>query len=71
MGAWIYVFDHPWFALTNDQGKFSIDNVPAGQHRLHVRQPDARLERDLELEILPGKSVAVDLEFTHKDLPPE
>jgi len=30
MMAWIAVFDHPWFAVTSNGGKFAISHVPAG-----------------------------------------
>ena len=30
MNAWIAVFDHPWFAVTSNGGKFAISHVPAG-----------------------------------------
>ena len=34
MSAWIGVFDHPWFAVTGEDGKFRIDHVPAGRYTL-------------------------------------
>ena len=34
MSAVIRVFDHPWFTVPSDEGTFSIDNVPAGDHTL-------------------------------------
>ena len=30
----IMVFDHPYFALTDDDGKFEIKNAPAGAYRI-------------------------------------
>jgi len=30
MQAWVAVFDHPWFAVSANGGKFQIDGVPAG-----------------------------------------
>ena len=33
MNAWIYVFDHPYFAVTDDRGAFVIDDVPRGRSR--------------------------------------
>ncbi|GJM23244.1 MAG: hypothetical protein DHS20C15_31590 [Planctomycetota bacterium] len=36
MGAWIGVFDHPWFAVSDAQGRFAWDDVPAGEYRLHA-----------------------------------
>jgi hypothetical protein len=36
MKAWVRVFDHPYFAVTNASGKFEIKNAPAGDFRLYV-----------------------------------
>jgi plastocyanin len=36
MRAWVVVAPHPFYALTNDQGQFTLENVPAGQYTLHV-----------------------------------
>jgi plastocyanin len=38
MRAWVVVAEHPFYALTNDQGEFALPNVPAGQYTLHVWQ---------------------------------
>ena len=32
MSAWIYVFEHPYFAVTGGDGKFEIKDVPAGHY---------------------------------------
>jgi len=34
MSAVIRVFDHPWFTSPSEDGSFTIDNVPAGEHTL-------------------------------------
>jgi hypothetical protein len=34
MGAWVRVFDHPYFAVTDADGKFEIKLAPAGNFRL-------------------------------------
>jgi hypothetical protein len=36
MNAWVRVFDHPYFAVTDADGKFEIKNAPAGEWRLFV-----------------------------------
>jgi hypothetical protein len=36
MKAWIRVFDHPYFAVTDADGKFEIKNAPAGDFRLVI-----------------------------------
>jgi hypothetical protein len=39
MKGWVRVFDHPYFAVTNDDGKFEIKLAPAGPYRLKVWHP--------------------------------
>jgi hypothetical protein len=36
MGAYAGVFNHPFFATTNDQGTFEIKNLPAGNYILEA-----------------------------------
>jgi hypothetical protein len=38
MKAYVFVFDHPYFAVTDKDGKFEIKNAPAGKYRLVVWQ---------------------------------
>lgn len=34
MKAYVYVFAHPWFAVTDQTGRFEIKNVPAGSYTI-------------------------------------
>jgi plastocyanin len=34
MSAWIIVAEHPYYALTDHEGVFRLDNVPAGQYQI-------------------------------------
>lgn len=34
MLAWIYAFDHPYFAVTGEKGEFRIDQVPPGTYKV-------------------------------------
>ena len=36
MAGWVRVFDHPYYAVTDDDGKFEIKNAPAGKFRMVV-----------------------------------
>ena len=38
MRAWVVVADHPFYALTNEQGEFMLDNVPRGEYTLQLWQ---------------------------------
>jgi hypothetical protein len=34
MKAYVSVFDHPYFAVTDDTGRYQIDNVPLGKYEV-------------------------------------
>jgi plastocyanin len=36
MSAWVYVFDHPYFAVTDAKGRFTIKDVPPGKYTLEL-----------------------------------
>ena len=40
MGAWLGVFDHPYFAVTDVNGNFEIKGAPAGNYNLIVWHED-------------------------------
>ena len=35
-GAWIRVFDHPYFTTTDAEGRFEIKSAPEGDHRIVI-----------------------------------
>lgn len=39
MRAWVATFDHPYFAVTGENGVFSIDGVPPGSYTLKAWHP--------------------------------
>jgi hypothetical protein len=51
MDAWIYVFDHSYFAVTDDSGTFTITDIHPGEYELIVEQPDTELRAKLTLNI--------------------
>lgn len=38
MRGWVMVADHPFYAVTNEQGEFILENVPPGKYTLRVWQ---------------------------------
>jgi hypothetical protein len=38
MLGWLIVSDHPYVAVTNDKGEFTLKNVPPGNYKIEVWQ---------------------------------
>jgi len=60
MFAWISVFDHPYFAVSDKDGKFTIKNVPPGKYTLVAEHRKAG-KKTQEIEV---KDAAVTADFT-------
>ena len=59
MSATVMVFDHPWFAIPDEQGRFELAGVPPGVHQItawHERLGDTTLQVRVE----PGRAVTLD-----------
>jgi plastocyanin len=59
MRAWLTVFDHPYFAVTDKDGKFTIKNVPPGKYTIEAAHRKAGTQ-SLEIEV---KDATVTAEF--------
>src|SRR5689334_7226138 len=51
MRAWIYVFDHPWFKVTEQDGRFRFENVPVGEYSLGVVHSAGKLRSSRRIEV--------------------
>jgi hypothetical protein len=63
--AYIAVFDHPYFAVTGPDGKFSIDGIPPGKYTLatwHERTG----KHEQPIEVGAGGDVKVNVELAGK-----
>lgn len=68
MRAWIYVFDHPSFSVTDAKGNYAIADVPPGDYRLELRQPDGGLQATRAVHVATGEPRTVGFQFTEEDL---
>jgi plastocyanin len=68
MQAWVYVFDHSHFAVTDKQGHYRISSVPSGEYNLVLRQPDIRYTREQSVTISTQWPVKVDAEIRAESL---
>jgi plastocyanin len=68
MRAWIYVFDHPWFKVTERDGRFRFENMPAGEYTLHVIHPAGRLRRSQRIEVKTNGTASLEIVLLPDDL---
>jgi plastocyanin len=53
MRAWITVVDHPYFAVSDKDGRFTIKNVPAGKYTvvaMHRKASPTGVEKEIEVK---------------------
>jgi plastocyanin len=64
MRAWVFVFPHPWFSVSDPKGRFTIRDVPAGTYTLWLRHPDSGLQERRHVLVTPGKTTELTVEWT-------
>ena len=62
MRGYIHVFDHPYFAVTDERGLFSIANVPAGKYILKAWHEEAGI-RSQEIQVPETGEARASFEF--------
>ena len=63
MRAWVGVSSHPFFAVTGEDGTFTIKDVPAGEYTLEVWQERYGVQ-EIKIKVEPKQAVTAD--FTYK-----
>jgi len=62
MQTWGYAVDNPYYALTDNEGKFSIDQLPPGEYDVIAWRPHFKpIKR--EITVSPGKAVSLNFSF--------
>jgi plastocyanin len=69
MNAYVHVFDHPWYAVTDGKGRFTIRDVPAGKYTIefwHEPLVDGAKPwvRTATVEVSDGKAATADLKWS-------
>lgn len=62
MNAWLFVMDHPYFAVTGRDGSFSIPDLPPGDYTLAAWHEKFG-EIEIPLSITKGQAAAADFTF--------
>ncbi|MFG0335784.1 MAG: plastocyanin/azurin family copper-binding protein [Maioricimonas sp. JB049] len=61
MQCWVYVFKHPFFAVTGEDGRFEIAGVPPGEYELLMVHPAGDLAWSREVTVTAGGELAIDI----------
>jgi plastocyanin len=73
MQAWIFVFDHPFYAVTTEDGRFRFEGVPPGEYTLDVVHPAGQLAWRTTVTVADGDvlvhDVRVSPDHLNKDKP--
>ncbi|WP_447971827.1 carboxypeptidase regulatory-like domain-containing protein [Nitrospira sp. M1] len=65
MENWLYVADSPYFAISDEQGRFNIDQIPPGTYTMVVWHPVLGTQKH-NVTITPQHPVTLNLEFVKK-----
>jgi Carboxypeptidase regulatory-like domain len=65
MRAWIWEFDHPYYATTDADGHFEIKDVPPGTYTV-VAWHEVMGQKDASATVSAGKPATVDFSFAPK-----
>src|SRR3954470_13727775 len=61
MRAWVFVFPHPYFAMTAKDGKFRFEGVPPGTYQLHVIHTARELDWHRAVSVKKGEPIEIDV----------
>jgi plastocyanin len=70
MQGWIYVFDHPFFQVTKNDGRFRLEHVPPGDYRLDVAHSAGELHASRPVHVDPKAVVKIEIILTPADRSP-
>ncbi len=70
MAAWIFVFDHGYYAVTDKEGRFTLPHMPAGKYTLRVHHPDGGLRKNEPMALRGGETVPLRIRFHDGDRKP-
>ena len=67
MRAWIYIFDHPHYHVTEDNGRFRFENIPPGEHELELRHPAGELRWRQRIRVKADATTNIDITLSPDD----
>lgn len=69
MRAWVYVFNHPFFQVTKQDGRFRLANIPPGKYELQLTHPAGELAWRKNVNVEAGKTLKLEIKLSPDDKP--
>lgn len=69
MTGFVVITDHPFFAVSGDDGSFTINKVPAGKYKVEAWHSQFGL-KSTEVEIADGKTADISFSYDGKEAEP-
>jgi hypothetical protein len=63
MRAWIIVNEHPYYAITDRDGQFRLEDVPEGNYRIKAWHEELG-EQIGEIAVTTNQDAIIDFEFS-------
>ena len=67
MRAWIFVFDHPFYQVTQVDGRYRLTDVPPGEYDLEMYHPAGDFRWRQKVRITAGETTRVDIRVSPTD----
>jgi polysaccharide lyase family 4-like protein len=61
MESWALVADHPYYTITDNEGRFQLTDIPAGTYRVKLWHPYLRQDIEQTVTIEPNKQTSLKL----------
>ena len=52
MKSWVLVQDHPFFAVTDENGNYTIENIPPGTYEVIAWQEKFKMKKSLSKKVV-------------------
>jgi hypothetical protein len=66
MSAFVGVVNHPFFAVTKEDGTFKFAGVPDGEYSIVAVHPKAGESKPVKVKVAGGEAKTPDIVFTPK-----
>ena len=68
MRAWVFVFDHPYFHVTEADGRFRLNNIPAGEYKLEMIHPAGQLRWQQTIQVEADETTTTEIRLSPDDM---